>query len=166
MKEVIVIEQNKHRQVAVIAHRPASTLGLVAIFIVFGLGLIFQAKRWSSTPAYGNLLIIFSAPTWGYIYLAVGIVMMIAVFTRTFRLISLMAHTIAFVLLTTWEATFIIRYLTDSKTTVANVVAWAAYLALVLRSATLIDSTLAFAIVEHDREHVNDRDDDVRPGIA
>lgn len=146
----------QHRQVAIIAHRPASTLGLVVIFIAFGLGLVFQASRWSSTPAYGNLLIIFSAPTWGYIYLTVGIVMLVAMFTRTFRLISLIAHTIAFVLLVSWEAAFIIRYLTDTKTTIANVVAWAAYLALVLRSATLIDTNLTTVSITTAERHDGD----------
>jgi len=131
------------RRIATIARRPASTLGLVAIFLAFAFGLLVQQNRWYSTPAYGNLLIIFSAQTWGIIYLAAAVGMLLSALLRTQRAISLIAHTYAFMLLVSWEAAFIVRYLTDPKTTIANVVAWAAYVALVLRSATLIDVNLA-----------------------
>jgi hypothetical protein len=118
--------------------RSPSAIVLTGILLVFGLALVFQSGRWSRTPAYGNLLLIFSADVWGCIYLAASLVMIIALVLKR-RGLSKVAHTCAFIVFAVWEGAFIIRYLTDSATTVANVVAWAAYLFITIRSAQLID---------------------------
>jgi hypothetical protein len=118
--------------------RSPSAIVLTSILLVLGLALIFQSGRWSHTPAYGNLLLILSADVWGCIYLAAALFMLIALFLEH-RVLSKAAHTCAFIVFAVWEGAFIIRYLTDSSTTVANVVAWAAYLFITIRSAQLID---------------------------
>jgi hypothetical protein len=130
----------RDRIVATIAHKPASTLGLVVIFFGFGLGLLLQPLRWTATPAYGNLLLVLSAASWGFCYLALGVVLCVTVFVHSQRWFYIGAHALAFMLLASWEAAFVVRWLTDPKTTIANVIAWAAYLALVARSATLFDT--------------------------
>jgi hypothetical protein len=127
------------RIIATIAHRPASTLGLVAIFAAFALGLTFQQPRWYSTPAYGNLLTIMTAAHWGIVYGCLSVLLFCAVLLPRYRWLSLGAHTLVFILLASWEAGFFVRWVTDPKTTVANVLAWLAYLALCARSASLID---------------------------
>src|ERR1044072_1701561 len=131
-----------NRIVATVAHKPASTLGLVAIFISFGLGLVLQPNRWSATPAYGNLLLIMSSTPWGICYAVIGLGLLVSVFINTHRerWLYIATHAVAFMLLVSWEAAFVVRWLTDPKTTIANVVAWAVYLALVARSATLLDA--------------------------
>ena len=122
---------------------PLSTLGTVGLFCAFAIGLLFQAKRWYSTPAYGNLLIIFSAQTWGVVYLVIGALLVVWLAFRQIKLLGMIAHTLAFVLLVMWEAAFIIRWITDPKTTIANVVAWGFYIAVTLRSASV-------AAMDHD----------------
>jgi hypothetical protein len=117
---------------------PAATIGLVAITLLFAAGLIFQPLRWAATPAYGNLLVILSAPAWGLAYLAVSAALALVVITRS-RTLAVVAHVLAFVLMLTWEAAFIVRWATDPKTTIANVAAWGAYLGLVVFSARHID---------------------------
>jgi hypothetical protein len=115
------------------------TIGITAILFAFGFALVFESGRWSKTPAYGNLLHIFAADTWGYIYLGVAVVMAAGMWFTASRFISVLAHTAAFVLLLGWEFAFIIRRLTDGATTSANVIAWLAYLGIILWSAFLID---------------------------
>ena len=114
---------------------PLSTLGIIALFLWFAFGLIAQSNRWHSTPAYGNLLIIFSANTWGWIYLGIAAALIAQLVLRRWRWLGMAAHTAAFVLLVMWEAAFIIRWITDPKTTVVNVGSWAFFLAITLRSA-------------------------------
>lgn len=120
--------------------RPASvTLGLSAIILIFALGLIFQPARWSATPAYGNLLLVLSAPVWGLLYLIVSTALLCAAIFPRVRFVTISAHTLAFILLASWEAAFVVRTITDTKTTIANVVAWGTYLAIVVFSAMRIE---------------------------
>jgi hypothetical protein len=141
-----------YRSIAVVVHKPASTLGLSALLIAFASGLIFQESRWSHTPAYANLLAIMPAAMWGLIHGVIGVILLASVFTPRVRLFAIAAHTLAFILLASWEAAFFVRWITDtgtpataiapehpSGTTVANVLAWLTYIALCLRSASLID---------------------------
>jgi hypothetical protein len=116
---------------------PGPTVFITAVLFAFGLALVFQASRWARTPAYGNLLNILLAPTWGYVYLAVAALMVLAMVFWTYGQLSVAAHTAAFALLLVWEAAFFIRYRTDSATTVANVLSWLAYLYILLLSAKL-----------------------------
>lgn len=129
-----------HRTIARIGSKPASTAGLVIIFAAFGFALIFQSVRWYTTPAYGNLLDILSADSWGAIYVGVAILLALGLFVPRPRLIPLVAHMAAFVLVASWEAAFVVRWLTDPHTTVVNVMSWLTYLALIVRSVTLIDA--------------------------
>jgi hypothetical protein len=118
--------------------RSPSAIVLTSILLVLGLALVFQSSRWSHTPAYGNLILILSADVWGFIYLVAALLMIVAL-ALNHRVVSKVAHTGAFIIFAVWEGAFIIRYLTDSATTVANVVAWAAYLFITIRSSQLID---------------------------
>jgi hypothetical protein len=122
------------RRIVAVWNLPLSTLGLVALFTWFALGMIFQSSRWYSTPAYGNLLTIFAAPTWGWIYLGAAAVLATSLVLRRYRWLGMVAHTLTFALLVVWEAAFIIRWITDDHTTDVNVGSWAFFLAVTLRS--------------------------------
>lgn len=127
--------------------QPASTVGLAVIFLVFALGLVLQPSRWSSTPAYGNLLIIMPAPWWGLVHAVIAVVLASGLALRQFRPLAIGAHTLAFILIASWESAFIVRWATDPKTTIANVVAWGVYLALVVHSARHIDDPVIEPVV-------------------
>jgi hypothetical protein len=139
-----------NRVIATIAHKPASTLGLVVIFLGFGLGLLLQPLRWSATPAYGNLLLVLSATSWGFCYLFFGVALCATVFIHAQRWFYIGVHALAFMLLASWEAAFVVRCLTDPKTTIANVIAWGTYMALVARSATLFDTYIEAAAFDEE----------------
>lgn len=126
------------RSVSTRTRLPLQTLAVIAIFVIFGLALIFQSGRWYNTPSYGNLLNIMSADLWGLVHLVIAAALSAGLLLRV-RLLSLVGHTAAFMLLTAWEGAFVVRYLTDSGTTVVNVVSWAAYLFLLIWSARTID---------------------------
>lgn len=132
MPENLPGDGNRHRP-------PLSGFGVVAVLAVFGFALIFQSSRWYKTPAYGNLLHIMSAPTWGLVYLAVAALMASGLILWGHRRINVAVHTVAFALLLSWEVSFVIRYLTDSATTVVNVMSWGAYMFLVIGSGLAID---------------------------
>ena len=126
---------------------PVQSIAVTLMLYIVGIALLAQPERWSRTPAYGNLLILATARTWGIIHLAIGILLFLAVFiARSSRAFSIVAHTLTIMLLATWEIAFIVRYLTDSATTVANVVSWASFLFLAVRSALLFEHPV---IIEH-----------------
>jgi hypothetical protein len=116
---------------------PLPTVCLIAILGALGLALIFQSARWSRTPAYGNLMLIFPAHVWGYIYLAAAVLTLIGLMMEI-RAVSVAGHTLSFILLGMWTGAFVVRWITDSSTTIANVVAWTAYFVLVIRSGGLL----------------------------
>jgi hypothetical protein len=118
---------------------PIPTLWVTAVLLAFGLALIFQSDRWTKTPAYGNLLSVFSADTWGYIYVGGAVLMAAWLAWRKTRPISVAAHAVAFALFMGWEFGFDVRYITDKSTTIANVIAWLTYAGLVLWSGQLVD---------------------------
>jgi hypothetical protein len=128
-----------NRHVARVWKYPATTVGLATLLLLFGLGLCLQPRRWSATPAYGNLLDILSAPSWGVIYLTVSAAILLSLLANKIRFLAVTAHLAAFLLMLSWEAAFFVRWVTDPKTTVANVIAWAVYIALIARSAILIN---------------------------
>ena len=119
---------------------PVPTVAITVILAVFGVALIVQSDRWARTPAYGNLLRIFSADSWGYVYLGVAVAMCAGILLRRHRMVRLAAHTLAGILLLVWEGAFFIRWVTDGSTTVANVVAWGGYVSLAIWAMRLIDS--------------------------
>lgn len=110
---------------------------MIAAYLVIGLTLILQPNKYESTPSYGNLLEILPAWAWGVLYLAASFSL---VFTR-FKfangnvIISTVSHTYVSALTASWLVAFVIRYLTDSGTTIVNVVSWSVFLALLLISS-------------------------------
>lgn len=123
------------RRIVTIGRYPLSTVGISLLFLWLAFGLLVQSDRWAATPAYGNLLIIFPAHVWGLIYLILGVLLIASLINPRLKWLGMVAHTLALVLLVVWEAAFIVRWLTDHKTTDANVGAWAFYLAVTFRSA-------------------------------
>lgn len=119
--------------------RTSSGMMVTLAFAVFGLDLLGQPGRWSRTPAYGNLLQIAGAHVWGVVYLAAAVLMGCYLIFTTRRWFAVIAHTATFILAAMWLVAFLIRWLTDSGTTVVNVVSWSVFTALVCRSAVGID---------------------------
>lgn len=119
--------------------RPKQTIGLAVILLALGGDMVLRSSRWYRTPSYGNLLKIMSADAWGAVYLSVALVVVAGLVLKTNRVIRLAGHTLAFVLLLGWEFAFVIRSITDSGTTIANVVSWGTFLTLAVWSGQLID---------------------------
>lgn len=112
---------------------------MAAVFVIYGLSLIFQPHRWASTPAYHVLLQIFGAPVWGGLFLGSGVAMGLAVwqFGRRWAVVaSLMA---AFTLTTGWMLAFVVRYLTSPDTTPQTWVSWAVFDFLLLKVLVSLD---------------------------
>lgn len=118
---------------------PVPTLSVTVILLGFGLALVFQPARWTRTPAYGNLLAVFDATTWGCIYLGAAVLMAAGLVLRRFRAVSVAAHAVAMAVFLGWELAFDVRYVTDKATTIANVIAWLTYTGLVVWSGQLVD---------------------------
>jgi hypothetical protein len=131
------IEQDRSSSRAI--RRPKQTIGLAVILTALGADMVVRSSRWYKTPSYGNLLKIMPADAWGAIYLGVALVVVLGLVLKTNRIVRLGGHTLAFVLLLGWEFAFVIRSITDSGTTIANVVSWGTYLTLALWSGQLID---------------------------
>lgn len=118
---------------------PVQTIAVTIILAVFGVALVTQSDRWARTPAYGNLLHIFSADMWGAVHLGVAATMVAGMLLPAYRVVRVAAHTLAGVLFLVWESAFVIRYLTDSSTTIVNVVSWSVYVMLAIWAMRLID---------------------------
>lgn len=116
-------------------------IGISVIYTAFGLALIFQPLRWSRTPAYGILLSIFKPEVWGTVYLIVAAIILTSILSQS-RSLIVMAHTLAVALSTGWLAAFTVRYLTDSATTIVNVVSWSTFTGILLYSVAQIDKKL------------------------
>ena len=110
-----------------------------AAYVIFGASMIWQSRRWGSTPAYHILLQIFSAPVWGLLFLAAGVALGLAALRWTRRWIVVSALTYAFTLTTGWMLAFIVRYATSPNTTPETWVSWAVFDYLLLRVAMFID---------------------------
>lgn len=118
------------------------TRAIAVLFGVLGMAMIFQSERFSRTPAYANLITLAPAEFWGSCYLVIA-VLLAAWRLKNWRWIGVVGHTLAFVLLGVWLIAFIIRYLTDSSTTIVNVVSWSMYLLALLRSSAGLESESA-----------------------
>jgi len=110
------------------------------VMVVFGLALIFQSSRWSNTPSYANLLLMANTFVWGLVYLLIGTLLIVASRQLHRRWLYVLAHTAAIALVASWLLSFIVRWLTDDGTTIVNVVSWATYLFLLVRSVIVIES--------------------------
>lgn len=136
--------QHHGRQVAYIFNRPESTVMITAFFFCLSAGLIFQPLRWSATPAYGNLLDIMPAFSWGIVTLVIGVILLIALIVTypLARAVSIIGHTFAFIFILGWSLAFIVRWATDSHTTIMNVATFG-----ILALGTIIRSATVMAIV-------------------
>lgn len=108
---------------------------VIVAYAAFGITLLVQPGRYSNTPSYANLLDVLPAWTWGVLYLVAGLGLLVPLHSKG---ISAAMHTAASGLTAVWLAAFLIRYFTDSGTTIVNVVSWSVFLTLVIRSA-LVD---------------------------
>lgn len=109
------------------------------LYLAIGLTLWLQPHRYDNTPSYGILLQVLSARTWGFLYIGVAL-LMIGYVTR-FRSLryAILAHVAITGLTGFWLAAFVVRYVSDSGTTIVNVASWSTYLIIIIRSAFMID---------------------------
>ena len=107
-------------------------------YLGFGFGMLFQPDRFSSTPAYGNLIEVFDIRIWAGCYLVAAVLLAFYISLHTSRLFGIIAHIVALIVTSVWWLAFLIRWLTDDKTTVVNVVSWLVFLLVIARSASLI----------------------------
>ena len=111
-----------------------------AAFIIFGLSLAFQPRRWETTPAYHVLLLIFQPQVWGILFLLSGAAMGLAAwgFAR-WRWLVISALTAAFTLTTGWACAFVARYVSSPNTTPETWVSWAIFDFLLIKVAISLD---------------------------
>lgn len=117
------------------------TFIMVIAYLVIGITLILQPRRYDSTPAYGLLLDIFPQAVWGGIYLAAAAGLAVALIRPNIRALLVIVHTIAIALTASWLGAFVIRYISDNGTTAVNCVSWSVFLTLLIRSALLLDES-------------------------
>jgi hypothetical protein len=110
-------------------------LALTAI----GLGLLFQTSRFDNTPSYGNLLDLAPSSVWGVLHVVSAALMFGSIRWPRMRGLAVTAHTFGIALVGSWLLAFMVRYLTDTGTTVVNVVSWSVYLFLIVRSLIELD---------------------------
>jgi hypothetical protein len=114
---------------------------MAAAFVIFGLSLTFQARRWGATPAYRLLLQIFPAQTWGALFLASGAIMGLSFWQFRRRWLLVTALTAAFIITNGWTLAFVVRYLTSPNTTPETWVSWLVFDYLLLRVSLALDFT-------------------------
>lgn len=120
---------------------------IVIAYAAIGATLILQPSRYDLTPSYANLLNILPQAWWGSIYLLIAAGLAVAVRVRYVRAAVVVAYTVAVAFTGTWLAAFVVRWLSDSRTTIVNVVSWSVFLILLIMSAvTQIDR---LAVAEH-----------------
>lgn len=113
---------------------------MATAFTIFGLSLMLQSRRWASTPAYHVLLEIFTARTWGILFLTSGVSMGVAAWQFQRRWLLVASLTLAFTITNGWMAAFVVRYLSSPNTTPETWVSWAVFDYLLLRVSQSIDS--------------------------
>lgn len=113
---------------------------IVAVgYLALGVTMILQPYRWEHTPSYANLIHIASLNVWGTLYVVAAVLFIAYLAGYKREWYAIIIHTFAFVLTIVWLTAFVVRYATDTGTTIANVVAWATYLVLIVKSALAID---------------------------
>lgn len=125
---------------------PREQAGLVILTLAntsLGLGMLFEASRWSATPAYGILLKILSAHAWGIIHLTVAAVMACAIWWHRSYPLAFLAHVAFMALGFGWWIAFVIRWATDEKTTNVNMTSWGVYLVIAVWSFLLLNQRKA-----------------------
>lgn len=107
-------------------------------YLAIGLTLIFQPDRYANTPSYANLIDVLPQWAWGALYLAVALLLAAARLTPN-RLIAIVSHTTAIALTASWLLAFVVRYVTDSGTTIVNIVSWGTFLTILIISVTQLN---------------------------
>lgn len=120
---------------------PRSHMVIMAtVFYAIGLTLLWQPGRYYNTPSYANLLAFpYSPYVWGGIYVLTSSIQVLCILRYSSRSLVIFAHTLAITLVLVWLGAFIVRYFTDSGTTIVNVASWSVYLYLTSRSALMWD---------------------------
>jgi len=125
---------------------PREQAGLAILTLAntsLGLGMLFEAARWSATPAYGILLQILSAHVWGTMYLAVAAVMACSIWWHRSWPLAFTAHVAGMALHFGWWIAFVVRWATDDKTTNVNMTSWGVYLVIGVWSFLLLNQRKA-----------------------
>jgi hypothetical protein len=116
------------------AHMAALCFGFTAL----ALALWFQPSRFGNTPSYANLLNIFRPHTWAVLYAIPAVLMILSLWHYTAKKLVILTHALTIALLAVWEFAFVVRWLTDDRTTVVNVLSWGYMLYLATRSLTMM----------------------------
>jgi hypothetical protein len=112
---------------------------LSTVFIALALSLWFQTGRFERGAAYANLLQIFGPLVWACLYLVAGILTLASLKFRHSRTLITLTHTLNIVLVGSWWVGFVVRWFTDSATTVVNVLSWGVFLYVALQTAVEVD---------------------------
>lgn len=116
----------------------ANSLVMAIIYGIYSLSLILQPLRWSSTPAYRNLLILMPQQAWGGIFATSSLLLGTALW-RDHRQTFIVALIFAIVLTTFWDAAFVVRWATSGNTTPETWTSWFAFDFLLVRSLRLLN---------------------------
>lgn len=127
-------------------------LTVAVVFLGLGASLLLQPDRWHRAAGYANLLATASTITWGSIYVAVAVTMAVAVWRPTLRFVVVVAHTAGIALSLAWLIGFVVRYFTNDATTPLGALAWATFLAVLIRSAIILDDGHEPAALIHRRK--------------
>jgi|SRR5882762_2289211 len=131
---------------------PTAVIALA--FLAFGVTMLLQPERYHNTPSYANLIKLVGLPWWGSLYVLASVLLWAylvrykrtTVTKREVKLsdmwLPVVAHTVAGVLSTVWLLAFVIRYATDSGTTIVNVVSWSVFTLLLTVSALHVDEAV------------------------
>jgi uncharacterized membrane protein YjfL (UPF0719 family) len=129
------------------------TATIVIAFFAFGVTMLLQPYRYQHTPSYANLIQLANLNWWGSAYLIAAL--LLAAYLVKYRQVTpdnevtlqdmwlpIVAHTFAGLLSSVWLLAFVIRYATDSGTTIVNVVSWSVFTMLITVSALRIDEVV------------------------
>jgi hypothetical protein len=108
-------------------------------YAIMGLSLLFQAHRWSATPAYHNLLAIMPAHAWGGVFSGVASLLGAGVLHRKRRWLVITALTAGVAVTTGWGLAFIVRWMTNPSTTPETWVSWAIFDWMLWRAFARLD---------------------------
>jgi len=118
-------------------------------FLGFGITMILQPHRYKNTPSYKNLIQMESLTFWGICYLVIGIAWIIFMLWIRNDKVGLLVHTFASMITAVWVVIFIVRWITDSGTTIVNVINWGVLLTLTIWSGVWIDNVVSFKQSKH-----------------
>jgi hypothetical protein len=91
-------------------------------FVVLGLSQVLQPERWEPRPSFGLIYQLLPVVAWGWIFLLVGILKLVA--ASVYPRFALAAITIGSALVAAWAVSFTLRYFSDANTPPHNAVVW------------------------------------------